>query len=723
MDQKELATTEELKHLEVTQSLAKKELDETLGLILSLEEEMETNKEDAKDNVTFGIADANDPDDFEAFIELSQSMTHVDKLSEDYETYQARAKMLRALLKTPYFARIDFQFDEFDTEKVYIGRRALTDKRTRDVIVYDWRAPIASVFYRFMSGPASYDAPCGRIDGELTLKRQFEIKEGNLEFFFDSDRNINDKILRQILSKNTSPQMKAIVETIQSDQDTIIRDMENDLLMVQGVAGSGKTSIALHRAAYLMYQGAQSRLTADSILVLSPNSTFEEYISGVLPELGEENVTSAVFRDLLKDVIKEYYVEPHYEYLEHCLAGHKNSDLMKQSMALKTSEHFLELLNFFLEDLPERLLPYQDIFHKGKCVMTASAMKDWLSRRPQVPLGVKLRQLREVIMERAYGTAIPPALRGEAAEFSLQLQELLQLNVVDLYREFLTSEFYSLELIADVEDEDTYDAILNRSFRSMENGKIYFDDACAITYLYLRLYDKCRKRQIKQVVIDEAQDYYPIQFEIISLLYPNAKFTVLGDINQTLLKQENNSFYKKVKEHLHKENSSLYTLNKSFRCTGEILQYALRFLPDLPAIESFNRAGADPVLHASASTENYLKDLQEEIQHCVDKGYNSICLITKSAGNASALKDLLSDMELPIKPKLILSHTEEDLTGLFLMPVYLSKGLEFDAVLVCDADAGTYSTEEDRNLLYVSCTRALHRLSLFSKGTPSPLLP
>ena len=190
------------------------------------------------------------------------------------------------MIKSPYFARIDFKFDDEDEfEKIYIGRSSLRKNSYQEMYVYDWRSPIASVFYRFMTGEAFYDAPCGRVTGELNLKRQYEIKNGTLEYFFDSDVQIVDEFLRQLLSQNTTAKMKAIVETIQHEQDVVIRDMENDLLMVQGVAGSGKTSIALHRAAYLMYQGLQTKLSANNIMIISPNSIFEQYISNVLPEL------------------------------------------------------------------------------------------------------------------------------------------------------------------------------------------------------------------------------------------------------------------------------------------------------------------------------------------------------------------------------------------------------------------------------------------------------
>lgn len=721
MESKERTRQQEELHLQETLAIAEKELQTIRKSIEDMEAEMQKEKLEARENITYGIQDMSSPDDFEAFVELSQSMSHVDKMVADYDEYRKRVKMLETLIKTPYFARIDFRFEDGETEAIYIGRRSLSDRVSREICIYDWRAPIASVFYRFMTGNAYYDAPCGRIDGELMLKRQFEIKNSKLEYFFDSDRAINDEILRQLLSQNTSPKMKAIVETIQSEQDVVIRDMENDLLMVQGVAGSGKTSIALHRAAYLMYQGTQAGLTADSILILSPNSTFEDYIAGVLPELGEENITSAVFETLLQGILKDRTIQPHYDYLEQMMAKNEGYELAGQSMKLKTSEHFLELLNFYMENLPEYGIEYRDVFYHGKCIITKKQMKEWLLKRPQIPLGSRLRLLQEHIMELAFGTGKKHAPAEEIAAFSMQLQEFLTLDIFELYRSFLASESDYEELLTEVDSAEILDAILKETVDSLEYGPIPYDDAMVLTYLTLKFREKGMQRHIKHVVIDEAQDYYPIQFEIIRLLFPNAKYTVLGDINQTLDKQEDMRFYDQVRGRLHKKKSSLVTLTKSFRCTNEILNFSLRYLKQAPELESFNRSGDSPAFIPSKSAAQQAANILREIRTCREKGYESICLISKSAQDAARLQKLLqqeiqksadsSDKELI--PKLIVNYTDEDLTGVLSLPVYLSKGLEFDAVLVCDADSFNTENEADRKLLYVSCTRALHHLALF----------
>ena len=231
---------------------------------------------------------------FEDLVHLSQEFQNAAEEEKDHESTLKRIHSLERMGQSPYFARIDLQFEEDEApERVYIGRHSLWDDDKENLLVYDWRAPISSVFYRFGTGPAFYTAPAGKITCDLLLKRQFEIQQGRLIGYFDADTVIQDSFLRRLLAQNASAQMKAIVETLQRDQDAAIRDEDHDLMMVQGAAGSGKTSIAMHRAAYLMYEGLKNPLKAHNILVLSPNTVFEKYISGVLPELGESSVATS----------------------------------------------------------------------------------------------------------------------------------------------------------------------------------------------------------------------------------------------------------------------------------------------------------------------------------------------------------------------------------------------------------------------------------------------
>lgn len=307
--------------LKQTISLAEEQLKQAKEAAEKKKSQIIEVKKEVRENAAHGVTNLYTSDGFEALVELSQYMNPVIDKIVDYEEEEHKILLLENMTKSPYFARIDFKFDdEEEFEKIYIGRSSLRKNSYQEMYVYDWRSPIASIFYRFMKGEAFYDAPCGRVTGELKLKRQYEIKNGALKYFFDTDVQIVDEFLRQLLSQNTTAKMKAIVETIQQEQDAVIRDMENDLLMVQGVAGSGKTSIALHRAAYLMYQGLQTKLSANNIIIISPNAIFEQYISNVLPELGEDNVISVVFEDILNMLLKGRKIQSKNDFLEKIIA-------------------------------------------------------------------------------------------------------------------------------------------------------------------------------------------------------------------------------------------------------------------------------------------------------------------------------------------------------------------------------------------------------------------
>ena len=254
----------ELKRLEETISLAKKQLNHEKQRNVDNKAAIISAKKELRENSSHSIGSLWSSDGFEALAEINQYANPITDKIIDYEEVENKIARLEKLIQSPYFARIDFKFEGDDIfEKIYIGRSSLMKDNSYDMLVYDWRSPIASVFYRFVTGQAFYDAPVGRITGEVSLKRQYEINKGVLDYFFDADVQIVDEFLRKLLSQNNSSKMKTIVETIQKEQDIVIRDMDNDLMMVQGVAGSGKTSIALHRAAYLMYQGLSTKLSAN----------------------------------------------------------------------------------------------------------------------------------------------------------------------------------------------------------------------------------------------------------------------------------------------------------------------------------------------------------------------------------------------------------------------------------------------------------------------------
>lgn len=710
----------EEKRLAQTISLAEEQLKQAKEAADKKKSEIIEAKKDVRENTEHGITSLYTSDGFEALVELSQYINPVTDKIIDYEEEEHKILLLEKMIKSPYFARIDFKFDDEDEfEKIYIGRSSLRKNSYQEMYVYDWRSPIASVFYRFMTGEAFYDAPCGRVTGELNLKRQYEIKNGTLEYFFDSDVQIVDEFLRQLLSQNTTAKMKAIVETIQHEQDVVIRDMENDLLMVQGVAGSGKTSIALHRAAYLMYQGLQTKLSANNIMIISPNSIFEQYISNVLPELGEDNVISSVFEDILSALLIGRKIQSRNDFLENLIVNSKYKEISRNSIEFKTSSFFREILDQFLIDIPRQWIEFEDVYYEGKCVVSRQILKDKILGRTETPLGIKLEQLEDYILEQIFGTGKGRGHKEEKNLIKQEIQKFIKIDIVELYKILFSNEAYFYSLLQNSNLSQGIKSIWEYTRKNLEADRLYYDDAIAIAYLYLKIYGTNKYKNIKQVVIDEAQDYYPLQYEIFNLLFSNAKFTILGDMKQTLAKKEDISFYEQIQKILNKKKSSLIMLDKSFRCTNEILNFSLKFIEKSSQIKSFNRNGDSPKVYIADNSEIFIDEIVKEINLCQEKGFQSICLICKTEKNSIYL---FNKIKHKLDIQLIKNGSVSDLQGVFILPVYMSKGLEFDAVLICDADSQNYHDEDDKNLLYVACTRALHKLSLFCENEVSPLI-
>lgn len=710
----------EEKRLAQTISLAEEQLKQAKEAADKKKSEIIEAKKDVRENTEHGITSLYTSDGFEALVELSQYINPVTDKIIDYEEEEHKILLLEKMIKSPYFARIDFKFDDEDEfEKIYIGRSSLRKNSYQEMYVYDWRSPIASIFYRFMTGEAFYDAPCGRVTGELNLKRQYEIKSGKLEYFFDSDVQIVDEFLRQLLSQNTTAKMKAIVETIQHEQDVVIRDMENDLLMVQGVAGSGKTSIALHRAAYLMYQGLQTKLSANNIMIISPNSIFEQYISNVLPELGEDNVISSVFEDILSALLIGRKIQSRNDFLENLIVNSKYKEISRNSIEFKTSSFFREILDQFLIDIPRQWIEFEDVYYEGKCVVSRQILKDKILGRTETPLGIKLEQLEDYILEQIFGTGKGRGHKEEKNLIKQEIQKFIKIDIVELYKILFSNEAYFYSLLQNSNLSQGIKSIWEYTRENLEADRLYYDDAIAIAYLYLKIYGTNKYKNIKQVVIDEAQDYYPLQYEIFNLLFSNAKFTILGDMKQTLAKKEDISFYEQIQKILNKKKSSLIMLDKSFRCTNEILNFSLKFIEKSSQIKSFNRNGDSPKVYIADNSEIFIDEIVKEINLCQEKGFQSICLICKTEKNSIYL---FNKIKHKLDIQLIKNGSVSDLQGVFILPVYMSKGLEFDAVLICDADSQNYHDEDDKNLLYVACTRALHKLSLFCENEVSPLI-
>ncbi len=753
-----------MEKIQVEQELENRRLEQTLAIVeeqlaaarLRSEDnkaEILAAKQEMREDTSHSISGLWSMDNFHALVELSQYANPVSAKVSEYERDANKILILEKMLDSPYFARLDFTFaDEESPEQIYIGRSSLQDDKTHDITIYDWRSPIASVFYRFGTGEAFYESPGGRISGMVSLKRQYEIHKGKLEYFFDADRQIMDEFLRKLLSQNTSPTMKTIVETIQQDQDRVIRDLEMELLMVQGAAGSGKTSVALHRVAYLMYQGLATKLSNNDIVIISPHTLFAKYIAHVLPELGESNVHSLVVDEILRKVLQRETIQTRNQFLEALLSPGRSQDgpqkrmLLKNSLAFKASSQFAEILKRFIADLPQRWDRFSDIYYDGKCLASRQLLKAQLlkdQKRTPAPLSYSLQHLEKSILKSVHKqrthrleklktfvhqrTGQEFGVEERARRLSLlestallkQIEKFTQFDCAELYQKLFSDKPYFYRLAKGLELPDCIEEIIDFTCANLNRDVLAYDDALALTFLHLKTKGYNGYQGIKQVVIDEAQDYDPLHFEIFQALFPQSRYTILGDIKQTIGKQEELSLYDRARQIFNKQHSALVTLDKSFRCTKEILEYSTRFLEPSFKLNSFSRKGDPPAVLTAPDQESLDQLIIKEINACREKGYPSIGLICKTEQDAGSLYERLKE-QVPLQ--LIRNDVEMELKGVFAIPVYLSKGLEFDAVLICDADQEHYDSEDDKNLLYIACTRALHRLNLFYTGDISPLL-
>ena len=700
---------------------------------------------------------ASRPADFERNADISQYFEEDFRELSGIRQGMERLEHYRQMIRSPYFGRFDFAERGSGREKIYIGRHTLMDEESGDIYVYDWRAPICAVYYQYGLGPASYESPDGPVGGEMFLKRQYRIEDSRLRYFFDSGVVVDDDILQDVLGHPASPAMRSIVETIAREQDRIIRDTGSDLLMVEGPAGSGKTVIALHRVAWLLYRGAQQGLTSRDIVAVTPSDVFSRYISGVLPELGETNISEQTFDDLAEPLLGRP-AEPQEEFME-ALAG--ADGIRRAGHDFKNSGTFRILLDRWLTDFGRRQLPFADVWYDGRMVAAAEELRGaFLRDAAGLPPAARLARLEASIFDRIHPLArrkrrrLEQWLRGreehaydyrtvarwltirEAGRVRRRIARFTRIDPLEVYRG-LFADGRLRQLAKGMErrfdkgsmrrfdedttrrfDEDTtlppeLDEIVRLTARRLRGGRIPYEDAAPLLYLRLRLEGKSGYEKIRQVVVDEAQEYTPMQYAVFGCLFPRALFTLLGDTGQTVLGGAFPPFYETAEAQLHKKRAVHLSLEKSYRSTWEITRFAGRLLSR--TTEPFERHGEEP------RVVGFRDDgaMEEALVHCLaeykEQGMETAAVLCRTESQARELAGRLADrMEIRY-----VGGEDRIRKGCMVMPVSRARGLEFDAVCVYDASAARYRTPLDRQLLYIAATRALHRLSLFYKGEPA----
>lgn len=712
-------------------------------------------------------------DDYlETIIGLRQEAQALSVSQSTHRHAAKRLSTLRRMQEIPYFGRIDFIEEGNSTqEQIYIGISSLSDSSGEDFLIYDWRAPVSSVYYDYQPGSATYATPGGRVRGILEKKWQYLIRGGVLESMFDTSLTIGDEILQKVLGKGTDKQMHNIVATIQQEQNQIIRHDQGRLLIVHGAAGSGKTSAALQRIAYLLYKYRDS-LNADQIILFSPNSMFSSYVSNVLPELGEENMQQVTFQEYLDHSLsKEFIVENPYEQLEYVLtAAHTLSYRSRlASIRFKASTRFVDAIQSYRHSLELSGMLFKDITFKGQPIITGQQisvrfyshdtslrfhnrlekLKDWLIKKisevqkvewskPWVQEEIELLSNDDYHKAHKYLAEKRGFERESIGDYEMEPEALARLIVHQKLkpvrkrvRAFRFIDFNGLykQLFADqlqiehwmegetpVEWADICEATLEK----LNEDKLFYEDATPFLLLKELIQGFQTNSSIKHIVVDEAQDYSPFQFEFLKRLFPAARMTVLGDFNQAIFAHASEEVNFNTLTSLYgQDKTEIINIARCYRSTKPIIEFTRRLVPNGEGIIPFERDGEPPALKQLVDHEELQGCVATKVADLRRLGFDSIAIICKSAEESLHAYQSLSSID---EIKLLKSNSIEYEQGVVVVPSYLSKGIEFDAVIIYDASERVYGDESLRRVFYTACTRAMHQLQLYSVGKPSPFL-
>ncbi len=682
--------------------------------------------------------------DLEYATQMWQYQTDISNQARKYKFSYDTVNTLERMLQSPYFGRIDFVEDgEENAEQIYIGIQNLRTSKNLDILVYDWRAPISSMFYDFEIGLCNYECPAGLINGQMLLKRQYKIENLNIVYMFDSSLSINDEMLKEILAKSTDNRMKTIVISIQREQNTVIRNSQDRILIVEGPAGSGKTSIALHRAAYLLYKYRDS-IKSENILVFSPNHVFEDYISNVLPELGEENIQRSTFAHFFGSVFEpEYKIETMNQQIEYILSGYSDETRLR-CIKFKASLQFLTILKKYVQQLENgKYEEFKNLEYKGALIISAEDINmlftNDYSRFPYAKRLEKLRQRLFYLLEQCEEKQIKDLLEKDfqqklsiteqesilankkaMTEYENLKNEIIEMTSFDIYQlyENLFRNIQSFAQTNDIQEIIDLESFGIYTIRQLEQRIINYEDVAPIIFLKAVLDAVGNTKSIKHVIIDEAQDYTVTQYEIFKKVFGHCNMTVLGDINQSVNGYMNIGGFDNITDIFKSMNGKSISLTKSYRSSKEIADFCKEILMSQNLSEQLNRHGSKPKIIKINESDLYRR-IAADITKLKDRNHKLIAVICKTAGQCEvAYKSLSSYMDI----SLISNQNEVYQGGVVIIPSYLAKGLEFDVVLVNSIEDKDYSRKEDIRLLYTVCTRALHELYLYYFDNMSSLV-
>lgn len=646
-------------------------------------------------------------DDEDKVIEYFDHENYVKE--EAFKTIDKRLKEFTILKDSPYFGKITFTEEDEGAEEFYIGRFGLTPEDSYDPVIVDWRAPVASLFYKGTLGETTYECPNGAVNANLLGRRQLIVKKGELKGLFDSAIDVKDDILQMVLTSNSSEKLKDIVMTIQEEQDEIIRAPKDKVVVVNGVAGSGKTTIALHRVSYLLYNFRKQ--FGDKVLILGPNDIFMDYIGQVLPTLGESGVTQMTFQNFaISEIGLEEPVKGFSEYIEEAMSG--NEEALKE-YKYKSSKKFTELLDKTLEKMNEEYFEIQSVRFFDEEIVSVDEIKELFtkyygymplfrrSEKIKRILTSKIKDKRDELVRELEANIKEEISKLSPDELEIEKNNLLfkrRIRISEIVRGVMNSRD---ELESWINHEDT----VSLYKRITNTEALGYMDLAGILYLMVMLEGKKCKKEYKHVVIDEAQDYNTTQFKLIKELTGCKSYTIVGDSNQRLITTLEEPAMLNLEE-VFGDAVKEFSLLKSYRSTQQIMEYASQFLNEDKVIPLV-REGEPVIEEETTSKEDLVETIVSIIEDYQEDGLESIAVITKNKENMPEISGLLKER---IK---IMSFDRDDLIyngGNVLIPAYYAKGLEFDGVIILEEGEETPSLVK-----YIMCTRALHRLSIIKK--------
>lgn len=742
-----------------------KHLDQILKMVRAKKAELSSSiksaEGEAKDINSHFFDDVKlDYDGYSTSMETALSIHQQQQLLDERENaWQHAARQLstiQKLEKKPYFARVDFKENGQKPETIYIGLGSFADKNNH-FLIYDWRAPISSIYYDGKLGDVSYHSPEGEITVEMTKKRQFMIDDGQIVNMFDTNESIGDQMLLEVLGEKSSTQMKSIVTTIQREQNKIIRNTDADLLFVQGAAGSGKTSAILQRIAFLLYR-YRGNLTSSNVIMFSPNQLFNDYIKNVLPEMGEQNMVQMTYWQFVARRLPGMSVENLFDQFEDAAADSAIS-------RFKDSTNFFDLLTRYAKHLNRRGMVFKNIYFRDKKrpFFTKEKISEIyysfnsnynLNNRIDATREDLIKMLNRKISSESKKAWVSDAIQSLSQEQLNQLydrpdqefeseekeekflsrkivvkaldkvfQQIRRNNFINMraqYLSFLRAVPKMTDLAKwEITENDWRDHV-NKVKESFKKHYMHMNDVSAYLYLYDLITGRHVDYEMRYAFIDEIQDYTPFQLCYLKYNFPRAKFTMLGDLNQAIfIKDESKSLLKQISGLFDPEKTDVVQLTKSYRSTKQLTNFTKQILRQGEKIESFNRQGPKPVLWGRENDQQAIALLQKILADN-DQEQLTTAVITKDLEQAKFVADKLK--QASVKATLIATANQRLVEGTLIIPSYLAKGLEFDAVIMWGASRENYHRTDETQLVYTITSRAMYKLDVVYVGQRSPLL-